>query len=147
SRRLFGFCQTHLQGFQNVDDRSFVGWGSRLNDFLALDFGLDHGHQVLAVIVLIFSRLEWREQGLNQHLRESQFFILHFAGVGAELFYLPDLVLKYMVCRRIPRAPGRRMTICSRLCMAIFATPTQPLCRRASNNSEYGFSPASSGAR
>ena len=63
-----------------------------LDNFLTFDLGINERHQVLAVAVLIFFRLESSFQGLDQGHSQFQFFFFYQAGIGVEFLHLADFV-------------------------------------------------------
>src|SRR5258708_2454183 len=90
---LFHFRQAHLEGLEDIHDRGPVLGSRNFHDFFAFDLGPDHGHQVFAVAVFVFFRLEGRFEGFDQVLRQLQFLVFYDAGIGAELLHLADLVV------------------------------------------------------
>src|SRR6185437_650858 len=93
-RRLLAFGQTHLERLKNVDHWRFVRGSSGLNNLLTFNLGLDHGHEVFAIVVFVFARLKRRQQGFNQHLRQRQLFVLDFAGIGAKFLHLANFIFE-----------------------------------------------------
>src|ERR1017187_6436174 len=89
--RLFLLRQTALQRFHDVDHRREVRL-RRLHHLLPFLLRLDHRHQVVAISIVVFLRLEIRLQRLDQHVGHRQLVGLHQVRVGAEFVHLPDLV-------------------------------------------------------
>ena len=111
-------------------------WAEReFHHFLTRLLGLDHRHQVVTISIVIFRRIEVRRKRWISPVASSISLSRTSDRSVRNSSTARFVRCEYIVWSRMPLGPGRRITICSRLCMVIFATPTRPVLFSASKRS------------